>query len=355
MPKKSTPKTKKTKKVTSPKTDTKKVQQQVTTKPAIDSISKSTKTSAVSAQKTPVVTPISSFSLKKALESETTRTRVYAVLFGALFVVITLATTFIWVPNVVRNTDDYKAIEERDRIAREDAEKIEKDSQLGAQRAEIIADENTNLVFENRSVTMTTNFGDLVIDLSFDSAPLAVDNFVRLTSRGFYADQSIHRMVETNDFNVIQGGQAVGDQSSEAALGGTVADELWEVAPEFEQTAEGGSALANEPQLSQPAIARDFDAIQGTIVYPKGTILMAKTSQPDSATTQFFITLTDTTLPAEYTAFGTVRADNFGTLDTMLNDVDPQASQSEQQAPEGYKDGEPEPAITYTIKLNDIV
>ena len=287
----------------------------------------------------------SSGSLQKALAKEEVRNRVYAVLFGTVFIGLTIALVFVWIPNVVKNTDDYKAIEERERLAQQEAEDAQRETEQAQQRAQQIEQENADLTFENQLVTMSTSFGDMVIDLSYPSAPATVENFVRLTYRGFYDDQSIHRMVETDGFNVIQGGQAGEDQSGEAALGGTVVDELWEVAPIYDQSETGESILTNEPVLRQPALAQDFNAEQGTILYPKGTILMAKTSQPDSATTQFFITLTDTILPAQYTPFGVVTDETETTLDRILNEVDPDNTN-------GEGDGAPNQEIRYTIRLN---
>ena len=50
---------------------------------------------------------------------------------------------------------------------------------------------------------------------------------------------------------------------------------------------------------------------------------MANTGQPDSATSQFFITLRDTVLPAGYTAFAVVLPESFGVLDKIYDEVEP--------------------------------
>ena len=52
-------------------------------------------------------------------------------------------------------------------------------------------------------VTFDTNFGDVVVELFPEIAPLAVDNFLGYVTRGDYDDTIFHRSV--SDF-IIQGG-----------------------------------------------------------------------------------------------------------------------------------------------------
>jgi cyclophilin family peptidyl-prolyl cis-trans isomerase len=352
MPKRTSSKNKKSKKTTTPKTTKKATTKATTSTKSVPKSTASTKSAAKPVvQKKPETTSKSTSAQKKAplldMSNEVIRNRVYAVLFGVLFIALTIGLAFVWIPEVVRNTEDYKLLEEREQQAQDEANRVEELARLDDERVSIIEEENATLTFEDRSATMSTNFGDVVIDLSYDTAPETVENFVRLANRGFYQDQTIHRMVESDGFNVIQGGQAKEGQDSRAAVGDTVVDELWEVTPEFANNEDGSVALANEPVLREPALARDFDPVTGSIVYPKGLILMAKTSAPDSATTQFFVTLTDTQLPAEYTAFGIISEESFAVLDTILNEVNPPESQTP-----GYADGAPDQEIRYSITLN---
>jgi cyclophilin family peptidyl-prolyl cis-trans isomerase len=64
---------------------------------------------------------------------------------------------------------------------------------------------------------------------------------------------------------------------------------------------------------------------------------MAKTSQPDSASSQFFVTLDKTILPAQYTVFGTVDKSSLGTLDKIKSEVKPVKVIAETEDPENQE------------------
>ncbi len=113
---------------------------------------------------------------------------------------------------------------------------------------------------------INTNRGLIVVELAPDLAPHTVNNFVFLAQHHFYDGLKFHRVVPGF---VIQGGDPKGDGS-----GGP------------------GYTIKDEP-------------VKGN--YTAGTIAMAKTPAPNSAGSQFFITLNDnTTLPKDYTIFGHV-------------------------------------------------
>jgi cyclophilin family peptidyl-prolyl cis-trans isomerase len=192
-----------------------------------------------------------------------------------------------------------------------------------------IEEENKSLTFSNRSVRMSfANFGDIDIELKDQAAPKTVENFVRLTYRGYYNNTPIHRIVETEQFNVIQGG----DGTSFNGSGGVsstlepIVDELWAVEPEFDisnSSASNQGAVKNNPQFRDPSLYKDYNKELGTVTYRKGLILMAKTQAKNSATSQFFITLGDTTLPAEYTVFGTIKPETISTLEKITAEINP--------------------------------
>lgn len=104
---------------------------------------------------------------------------------------------------------------------------------------------NPQLVFE-------TNRGDFIVELYPDKAPQTVANFMQYVDSGFYKDTIFHRVI--NRF-MIQGGGFTADMS-EKETKAPVANEA-------------GNGLLNEI----------------------GTLAMARTSDPDSATSQFFINL----------------------------------------------------------------
>ena len=103
-------------------------------------------------------------------------------------------------------------------------------------------------------VLMTTNFGQIKLKLDEDAAPKTVENFLSYTTRGFYNGTIFHRVI---DHFMIQGG------------GFTVEMEEKEAGPPIEN--ESSNGLKNS----------------------RGTIAMARTQDPHSATTQFFINVQD--------------------------------------------------------------
>ncbi len=119
--------------------------------------------------------------------------------------------------------------------------------------------------------TMQTTRGVITIELDAADAPNTVNNFVFLSCDGFYDGLTFHRVVKTPTPFVIQGGDPRGD-----GTGGP------------------GYLFANEisPNLNHDAA---------------GVISMARTSQPDTNGSQFFITLAPApSLDGQYNAFGHV-------------------------------------------------
>jgi peptidyl-prolyl cis-trans isomerase A (cyclophilin A) len=104
----------------------------------------------------------------------------------------------------------------------------------------------------NPQVVFETNHGNIVIELYPEKAPKTVANFLKYVDSGFYKETIFHRVI--NHF-MIQGGGFNADMSEKQTL-----------APVVNEAANG---LLNET----------------------GTIAMARTSEPDSATAQFFINL----------------------------------------------------------------
>jgi peptidyl-prolyl cis-trans isomerase A (cyclophilin A) len=111
---------------------------------------------------------------------------------------------------------------------------------------------STPAIAANPQVTFETNRGNFVVELYPEKAPKTVANFLKYVNSGFYKETIFHRVI--NHF-MIQGGGFNADMSEKQAL-----------APISNEAANG---LQNEI----------------------GTIAMARTSNPDSATAQFFINL----------------------------------------------------------------
>ena len=120
--------------------------------------------------------------------------------------------------------------------------------------------------------TITTDRGDIVVDLDAEAAPVTVNNFVVLSRYHFYDGAAFHRIIPQF---MIQGGDPIGPTPGTGGPGYTIADE--------------------------------FPAVGGEEGYPVGALAMAKTSEPNSTGSQFFIMATGSGgLPAEYNLFGSV-------------------------------------------------
>jgi cyclophilin family peptidyl-prolyl cis-trans isomerase len=105
---------------------------------------------------------------------------------------------------------------------------------------------------ETRDVTITTELGQIVVGLSADLSPIAVGNFAALAACDYYDGIAFHRVVPGF---VIQGGDPTG-----TGTGGP------------------GYTITDEPV---------------TTAYARGTVAMARSSQPNSVGSQFFIVLDD--------------------------------------------------------------
>jgi peptidyl-prolyl cis-trans isomerase B (cyclophilin B) len=174
-------------------------------------------------------------------------------------------------------------------------------------------------------VAWQTNFGNINIELESKDAPASVENFIRLNSRQYYNNSIVHRIVKSDNFKVIQGGDftkydGTGGQSAyyiSEQLDNLIPDENWKVKPESNL----GTGESSGGVPANDSFYKNFDTKTGEIEYPKGLILMAKKNYPDSASSQFFITLDKTILPAQYTVFGKITEDTLNTLDKINTEV----------------------------------
>jgi cyclophilin family peptidyl-prolyl cis-trans isomerase len=105
---------------------------------------------------------------------------------------------------------------------------------------------------ESRSVSIATDLGTMTLTIEADLSPIATGNFVALAACGFYDGVVFHRVVPGF---VIQGGDPTGTGS-----GGP------------------GYTIKDEPVTTE---------------YRRGTVAMARTPDPDSVGSQFFIVLDD--------------------------------------------------------------
>ncbi len=120
-------------------------------------------------------------------------------------------------------------------------------------------------IVENESGTIT-------VELDADTAPITVTNFVQLARDGFYDGLTFHRII---DGFMIQGGDPNGN--------GT-----------------GGSDTKIKGEFSSNGVENDISHV-------RGVISMARSTDKNSASSQFFIVQQDSTyLDGDYAAFGHV-------------------------------------------------
>ena len=136
----------------------------------------------------------------------------------------------------------------------------------------------------NRVRFEVENYGEFVVELYPDIAPITVENFKSLVADGFYDGLTFHRVVK--DF-MIQGGDPDGDGT------GSSANKI------------KGEFLAN--------------GFNNRLPHTEGVISMARTQIPNSASSQFFICHADSTfLDGQYAAFGAV-VEGIETVDAIAS------------------------------------
>ena len=115
-------------------------------------------------------------------------------------------------------------------------------------------------------------YGDIVVELYPDVAPITVDNFKNLVSENFYDGLIFHRIIKGF---MIQGGGITEDYKEKDC----------------------------------PSIKGEFasNGVQNDLLHTRGVISMARTTVPDSASSQFFIMHEAAPhLDGDYAAFGKV-------------------------------------------------
>ena len=105
-----------------------------------------------------------------------------------------------------------------------------------------------------KKVKLETSMGDMVIELNEEAAPVTVKNFLGYVEEGFYDGTIFHRVIP--DF-MIQGG--------------------------------GFTAEMTKKETHAPIVNEASNRLRNE----RGTTAMARTSDPDSATAQFFINQAD--------------------------------------------------------------
>lgn len=128
------------------------------------------------------------------------------------------------------------------------------------------------------------DYGTIKVSLNANVAPITVSNFAGLVDQGFYNGLTFHRVIR--DF-MIQGGDPNGD--------GT-----------------GGSGATIKGEFPE-------NGVENNIAHVRGTISMARSSDYDSASSQYFIVQKEyPSLNGQYAAFGHV-TDGMDVVDAIVD------------------------------------
>ncbi|WP_305094883.1 peptidylprolyl isomerase [Prescottella sp. R16] len=162
------------------------------------------------------------------------------------------------------------------------------------------------------SASMETNRGNIGLTLNNAESPCTVNSFVSLAQQGYFDGTTCHRLTTSDALKVLQ----CGDPSATGAGG-------------------PGYQFANEFPTDQYA-ADDITA-QMPATYPRGTLAMANAGANTNGS-QFFLVYGDSTLPPQYTVFGTIDETGLATLDAI----------AATGAEGGASDGKPAEAVDIT-------
>ena len=167
----------------------------------------------------------------------------------------------------------------------------------------------------NPRVLMKTTDGEITIELFADKSPVTVDNFLGYVDAGHYDGTVFHRVIPNF---MIQGG--------------------------------GFTASLEERETGDPIVNESINKLHNT----RGTLAMARTSDPDSATAQFFINQRSNLRldwaggKDGYTVFGEV-VDGMRVVDIIALSDTGSASALTTQGPAVFQDVPVEPVIIISV------
>ncbi len=113
-----------------------------------------------------------------------------------------------------------------------------------------VSEEPKEMDSKSKRVKLETTMGNIVIELDQEAAPVTVENFLRYVREDFYNEMIFHRVIPNF---MIQGG--------------------------------GFTADMRRKNTHEPIVNEAKNGLKNN----RGTIAMARTNEPDSATSQFFI------------------------------------------------------------------
>ena len=181
---------------------------------------------------------------------------------------------------------------------------------------------------DNDVAVITTSYGDMVIEFYPDVAPMHVESFITLAKEGYFDGTTFHRVIPGF---VIQGGDPNskdGDRMNDGT-GGRAGKYF-------------GIGRENDP--SSWTIPAEFN----DSLHIKGTLSMARSQNPNSGSSQFFICHAPTPqLNGKYTVFGQV-IKGLDVIDTIVNVDRPNKANSSYNGPDGDN---PFEKVEMTVKI----
>ncbi|MDO4338842.1 MAG: peptidylprolyl isomerase [Eubacteriales bacterium] len=198
-------------------------------------------------------------------------------------------------------TDEAVGEEEAEAAGFSDGTELEEDGEAGTddetsdtedsqedETSETVLNTDEPLTGKHHVEIVIKDYGTIEAELDADAAPISVTNFVKLAQEDFYDGLTFHRIM---DGFMMQGGDPLGN--------GT-----------------GGSEETIKGEFSSNGVENDLS-------HTRGAISMARSSQPDSASSQFFIVQSDSTfLDGDYAAFGYV-TEGMDIVDEICKEAEP--------------------------------
>ena len=179
-------------------------------------------------------------------------------------------------------------VEDAEDTAEETSQEPEKAADTGSSEDAATLDVSKSLTGTHDVEIKVKDYGTIDVQLDADTAPITVTNFIKLVQEDFYDGLTFHRIM---DGFMIQGGDPLGN--------GT-----------------GGSDQTIKGEFKN-------NKVENNISHKRGVISMARSSDPDSASSQFFIVQTDSTfLDGDYAAFGEVTS-GMDVVDAICKDAKP--------------------------------
>lgn len=221
--------------------------------------------------------------------------RILAVLFSAVLMTSMLSGCGIKKAN---ENEDTISIDDTDKnqepVSEEEAEAAgftdgsEEETEVSTEIEEVVLDTDEDLTGIHHAVITIKDYGEIQVELDADTAPITVTNFVELAQEDFYDGLTFWRIM---DGFMMQGGDPKGN--------GT-----------------GGADKKIKGEFSSNGVENDISHV-------RGTISMARSSAPNSASSQFFIVQSDSTfLDGDYAGFGHV-TEGMEIVDKICKDAQP--------------------------------